>query len=200
MTVPTVFNTYIKPADGWVALTSAAILEFLRVNHTPHHVPIYLGFGSSAPSLVGTTGTGTVTFSTGVPTAGQTVTIGSETYTFGATRTGPFTVAIAATNLLTATNFTAAVNSDSTVASASDTGGVVTLTSVLLGTVGNVALATNATNVAVSGATLTGGTNPATGFRVDCASVHFDGPFTGNVYARIQQNSNDKVFVSVFAN
>jgi len=200
MTVPTVLNTYIRPENGWVQLTSAAIAQFLRVNHTPHHIPLFLGFGTSAPSLVGSAATGTVTFSTGVPTATQTVTVGSETYTFVVTRTTEYQVAIGATNLLTATNFAAAITSDSALVTSSDTGGVVTLTSILEGAVGNYALATTGTNVAVSGAAMTGGVNPNTGFRVDCGSTYFTGPFTGNVYGRIANNSNDKVFVSVFAN
>lgn len=38
------------------------------------------------------------------------------------------------------------------------------------------------------------------GFRVDCDSVHFDGGFTGNLYARIANNSNAAVIISVWQN
>lgn len=193
-------NVTLHPQDGWVEVATSGAAAFLRVSHFPCHIPIFLATGSSAPSLVGSAGTGTVTFSTGVPLATQTVTIGSETYTFAATRTVPFTVAIGATNLLTATNFAAAVNSDSSLVSASDTGGVVTVTSKITNVNGNYALAKTATNVAVSGAAMTGGANPNAGFRDACPSSHFDGAYTGNLYARIPNNSNAEVLISVWQN
>lgn len=199
MTVVTGY-TLLHPQDGWVEIAATSVANFLRINHTPHHIPIFIYVGNSPPATSPAIATGTVTFSTGVPVAAQTVTIGSETYTFVATRTAPFQVAIGGTNLVTATNFAAAVNSDSKLVTASDTSGTVTLTAILGGTVGNYALATNATNVAVSGANMTGGVNVNPGFRIDCATEHFDGAFTGNVYARIQNNSNDKVNVFVWQN
>jgi hypothetical protein len=200
MAAPVTSNATLHPQDGWVLLSSNAPTAFLRVEYFPKHIPVHLAWGSSPPSLAGTAGTGTVTFSTGVPTAGQTVTIGSETYTFAATRTVPFTVAIGGTNLITATNFTAAVQSDSALVSASDTSGVVTLTSKVKTVGGNFALTTNATNVAVSGAALTGGANPNVGFRIPCGGTHFDGAITGNTYARIASNSNGEVVIYAFSN
>lgn len=38
------------------------------------------------------------------------------------------------------------------------------------------------------------------GFRVDCDSVHFDGGFTGNLYARIATTATAKVIVSIWQN
>lgn len=193
-------NVTLHASDGWVQLTAGGAANFLRVSHLPPHIPIFLATGNSAPSMTGTAGTGTFVFSTGVPLATQTIVVGSETYTFGATRTGPFTVAIGATNLITATNFTSAVNTDSTLVTASDTSGTVTLTSKVKNIGGNYATTTAATNVAAGGAALTGGTNPNAGYRDSCPSSHFDGAFTGNLYARIPNNSNGEVTVSVWQN
>ena len=195
MAAPVTSNATLHPQDGWVLLSSNAPSAFLRVEFFPAHIPVHLAWGSSPPSQFGTAGTGTVTFSTGVPTAGQTVTIGSETYTFAASRTVPFTVAIGGTNLVTATNFTAAVNADSALVSAADVSGVVTVTSQLATSAGDYAIATNATNVAVSGAAMTGAANANPGFRLPCGGTHFDGAITGNTYARIATNSNDKVII-----
>jgi hypothetical protein len=36
------------------------------------------------------------------------------------------------------------------------------------------------------------------GFRFCCESEHFNGAYTGNLYGRIQNNSNDEVVVSVW--
>lgn len=93
MASPVTTNVTITPGEGWVALTSANITSFLRVSKFPHHVPVFLAFGSTPPSST---------------TAG--------------------------------------------------------------------------------------------GFRWEEKSTYFQGTLTGNVYARIQNNSNDNVVVSVFAN
>lgn len=191
-------NYTLNPQDGWVQIASGGVTSFLRLNKFPHHIPVFLAFGSSAPSLDPTAATGTVTFSTGVPTAGQTVTIGTEVYTFVASGATGKQVNIAGTNLLTATNFTAVVNAQSAIVTASDTAGVVTLTAISTGPQGNYALATNATNVSVSGAALTGGALMNAGFRWECADIFFECALSNNVYARIQNNSNGPVKVSVF--
>jgi hypothetical protein len=196
-----VTNNYdLKPQDGWVQVAAGGVTSFLRLNKFPHHVPVFLAFGSSAPSMNPVLATGTVTFSTGVPTAGQTVTIGSEVYTFVASGATGKQVNIGGTNLITATNFTAVVNAQSTLVSASDTAGVVTLTAIAAGPVGNYALATNGTNVAVSGAAMTGGALQNAGFRWECSDTWFEGAISNNVYARISNNSNADVRVSVFQN
>jgi hypothetical protein len=41
---------------------------------------------------------------------------------------------------------------------------------------------------------------PSGGFRWDSGCTWFNGPITGNLYARIQNNSNGPVTVSVFSN
>lgn len=109
---------------------------------------------------------GTVTFSTAVPTAGETVTIAGDVFTFAALAdvNTPYEVAIGATLAETATNLKNAINAhrmDFGIALgviASSSAGVVTVKSP--GTAGNaVTLAEAGTNIAVSGGTLSGGTD-----------------------------------------
>lgn len=109
---------------------------------------------------------GTVTFSTAVPTAGETVTINGDVFTFAAAAdvNTPYEVAIGATLTETATNLKNAINAhrnDFGIANgviATSSAGVVTVKSA--GTAGNaVTLAEAGANIAVSGATLSGGTD-----------------------------------------
>ncbi|HOQ61581.1 MAG TPA: hypothetical protein PKZ08_13235 [Vicinamibacterales bacterium] len=112
--------------------------------------------------------TGTVTFSTAVPTAGETVTVNGDVFTFRAAVDADtaYEVAIGATLTETATNLTAAINlnrmnfgveSGSGVI-ATSSAGVVTVKSA--GVAGNaVTLAEAGANIAVSGGTLSGGTD-----------------------------------------
>lgn len=111
------------------------------------------------PAIAAVKATGTVTFS-GLPSAieNQTVDIGDETYTFVVARTEPFQVSVGATAALTAANLNAAVNSDSGIVTTTVSGAVVTVSAVIPDFKGNsINLKTDATNVAVSGTTLTGG-------------------------------------------
>lgn len=197
MTVVTA-NYTLHPQDGWVQIASGGVTSFLRLSKREHHVPVFLAFGSSAPSLNPTAGSGTVTFSGGIPTATQTVTIGSEVYTFVASGAMGNQVNIGVDALTTATNFTAVVNAQSAIVTASDTGGVVTLTAISTGTVGNYALSTTGTHVSVSGAALTGGALMNAGFRWESCEVFFECAIANNTYARISNNANDRVNISVF--
>lgn len=110
--------------------------------------------------------TGTVTFSTAVPTAGETVTINGDVFTFRALADvdDPYEVAIGGTLTDTATNLKNAINAhrmDFGVPSgviATSAAGVVTVKAA--GTAGNaVTLAEAGANIAVSGANLSGGTD-----------------------------------------
>ena len=193
-------NFYIAPSDGWVQIAPTAS-KFIRTSAYPHTHPYYLAFSASAPSLVGvagsgsaafsggvptngqdiaigpetyffkttpvnpndvqihaaTPGVGTVTF-TGLPTANQTVVIGTETYTFKALASNPFEVTIGANATTTATNFVASVvAAPSTLITATSALGVVTVTSILQSATGNYTYSTSATNTGVGGATLLGG-------------------------------------------
>jgi len=106
--------------------------------------------------------TGTVTFSTAVPTAGDTVTINGQEITFVDADPNGMEIEIAATIGEQATalaNFvndmSAALGVTATVAAA-----VATLTAVAPGAAGNaITLVKDGDNIAVSGATLTGGTD-----------------------------------------
>lgn len=109
---------------------------------------------------------GTVTFSVAVPTAGETVTINGDVFTFAAAVdvNTPYEVAIGATLTETATNLKNAINAhrmDFGIAGgviATSAVGVVTVKSP--GVAGNaVTLAEAGTNIAVSGGTLAGGTD-----------------------------------------
>lgn len=175
-------NFYIAPSDGWTLIATAP--KFARVSGFPHTEPYYIYAGSSPPSLTPVAATGTVTFSTGLPTAGQTITVGTEVYTFRATRTVAFEITIGATFTATAQNFLTAVNTDSTLVVASGAAAVITLTAKAAGAQGNIALATNATNVAVSGAALTGGLDVILG-QLNCYHpFKVNVTMTENLYAR----------------
>lgn len=43
-------NFMINPQDGWVKINSGDTANFLRVHHFPCHNPIFLAFGTSAPT------------------------------------------------------------------------------------------------------------------------------------------------------
>lgn len=176
-------NTYVGPADGWVQIASAP--AFVRVTAFPVTHPYYLFAGSSAPSLVASAASGTVTFTTGVPTAGQNVTIGSEVYVFRASASLPFEVTIGGTNLLTAVNFAAIVNAQSTLVNASNTAGTVTITAKAVGTQGNYGLTKTAANVSVSGAALTGGTNITVGVLMHKHPFKVNVTMTEKLYVRV---------------
>lgn len=114
----------------------------------------------------GSTGfaTGTVTFSTAAPSADETVVIGGRTYTFKAAVANPDEVLPGATISAAAANLAAAINNGSgggapnALVTASANAGVVTLTALVPGDEGNaITLTETGTNIAVSGATLTGG-------------------------------------------
>lgn len=162
---PITANTYVGPQDGWVQIAATAA-TFIRVSAYPHTHPFQVFFGSSAPSLFPVRGSGTVTFSTGVPVAGQTITVGTEVYTWRAAATLPFEVTIGTDDTTSATNFTAAVNTFSQIVTASLTSLVVTLTSNLSGSLGNFALATTSAHTAVSGSAFTAGAEVVQGITV----------------------------------
>lgn len=91
--------------------------------------------------------------------SGDTITVGTETFTFKTARTGSGEITVSANNTTQAHNIAAAITADiPAVATADHTDGVVTVTSTVMGTDGNdITLAESATGVAVSGTTLTGG-------------------------------------------
>lgn len=195
-------NTYISPDDGWTQIADSP--KFVRVTGYPHTHPYYLAAGSSAPSLVAIAGSGAVTFTTGVPIANETVTIGTEVYTFKAARASAFQVTIGATNLLTAANFLTAITTDSTLVTGTRASGVVTLTSIAVGTQGNYALSEAATNVTVGGAAFTGGVDITAGVLVAHRPFVVNVTMAEKLYARVvnpvpnSNKMNGKLRLDVF--
>lgn len=112
-----------------------------------------------------TLASGTVTFSTAVPVAGDKVTIAGNDLTFSADGAGPMEVEIGGTMAATATNLANAINDLSSALGVTATAAlaVTTITAAGPGTGGNaITLAKTAAtpaNITVSGATLTGGTD-----------------------------------------
>lgn len=128
--------------------------------------------------------TGTITISGGVPTAADTVDIGDETYTFVASATDPFEVEIGGTASETGDNLEAAIMADSALVSASNSGGVVTITALEPGFAGNsIALAESADNVAVSGPELTDGEDEGPAIAANPLATATDGAGTVTITA-----------------
>lgn len=200
MTVSTL-NYTISAEDGWTLVATNPSYIHVRCNH---NAPWYIYVSASAPSLTSAIATGTVNI-TGLPVAAETVTIGGQIYTWraavGATANE---VKIGADATACAANLAAAINlgagsgtvyGSATTLNASVTAspaiGVITLTSRLAGTAGNAVTLTEAsTNLTVSGATLTGGTDPNVGLRVSentgDSRDHYEktGATTATVYVR----------------
>lgn len=195
-------NFYIAENDGWVEIASAP--TEVRVSGFPHSHPYYLYAGSSAPSLnsVLSTGTITVTNVSGGPTATETFTIGTEVYTFVAARAAPFEVTIGADETATAANIVAAITADSSLVSASNAAGVVTLVAQTLP--GGYALSEAATDVAVSAANMTTGTEPVEGILMCHHPFETYNKMTDKLYARIvnpvptAKRPNGKLRLDVF--
>lgn len=123
--------------------------------------------GATVTAQGGVKATGTVTFATAVPVNNDVVTVNGVPFTFRTSPVGPHDIGV--TGLLTVTDAAVALvnavrNSvDVRVmqATPSNAAGVVTFTFNVFGTAGNAfTLAKTGTNIAVSGATLTGGANP----------------------------------------
>lgn len=176
-------NTFVGTQDGWVQIANAP--AFVRVTAFPATHPYYLYAGASAPSLTAAAATGTVTFTSGVPTAGQTITVGTEVYTFRTSASLPFEVTIGGTNLLTAVNFTTIVNAQSTLVNASNTTGTVTLTAKAAGAQGNYGLSKTASNVSVSGAAFTGGADIVLGVLMCHHPFKVNVTMTEKLFARV---------------
>ena len=103
--------------------------------------------------------TGSITVA-GIPTIGQTLTIGGIVYTFTASQVNPFDIAITEPASITtvATAITTRINARDRNVVATRSGAVITLTAIALREDGNlVTLTTTASNLTLSGLALTGG-------------------------------------------
>jgi hypothetical protein len=178
-------NVYIAPSDGWTQIADSP--KFIRVSGFPHTHPYYLYAGSAAPANnAAVQASGTLTFATGVPIANETVTIGSEVWTFKASRGAAYQVTIGATNAITAANFVAAVNLDSTVVFASAASNVVTVKPYVAGVSGNsIATTETATNVSWGGALMTGGVDIVEGILVCHHPFKVNVTMAEKLYARV---------------
>jgi hypothetical protein len=121
--------------------------------------------GATLVQTGGAKASGTVTFSTSAPVNNDSVTIAGVAFVFKTTPAGPNEMGIPASINAAAAALVEAVNdSDSGVSDivvATAAAGVVTLTARLFGVAANAyTLAKSGSNIAVSGATLTGGTAP----------------------------------------
>ena len=135
-----------SPSDGQNVAVGPEVWTF----RTSPTLPNDVGIGAATP------GTASIVFAGGVPTNTQTIIIGTDTYeavTSGATG---LQFNIGGTNLITATNFAAAVNGGSSIITAVDTAGTVVVTSVLDTTVGNYTI-TNTLSHVTAPAAMTGG-------------------------------------------
>lgn len=195
-------NFLVNAEDGWVKI--AEDVAFLRVSAVPRkHSFLITDTASGAPAPVATRATGTITFSGGVPTADDTVTIGGQVFVFKASAASALQVTIGADEAATATNLAAKINSNSTVVTATKSGGVVTVTANAPGTGGNaIVLTTDADNTAVSGSgTLTNAVNAAPYVLVnECDGPFFvDVPIAGEIYVKVIDSQPDyPVRIDVF--
>jgi hypothetical protein len=186
----TTTDLYVRPEDGWV-LAATAPAAFLLIK-PENFFPWWVYVAAAPPAATTTRATGAVIFG-GLPVAAETVTIGGEVFTFRAAAALPFEVTIGADANATAVNFAAAVNTYSTVVTATASLGTVTLTARSPGTAGNaVSLAEAATNTTVSGAFLTTGVDAAVGVPMGRDSnnrleaFEMQNGTAGNVYIRMR--------------
>ena len=128
---------------------------------------IDLATGLGSGQVVGVKAAGTVVFS-GLPVADEVCAANGNTYTFKAAATGNTEVTIGADATETAGNSVASVQGRDPALNAINVAGTVTISAAFTGAYGNaITLSETATNVTVSGATLTGG--------VDAVSITGDG-------------------------
>ncbi len=184
-------NFFIKAEDGWIKVAGAC--DFVRITPVPQSGGFSLFHSGSAPPVNSTQASGTITLSSTGPTNTQTVTVNGLVYTFKTSPSGPRDVQIGVDNPTTASSLASVITSQDTVhVAAVAVGSVVTVNAVEPGTAGNsITLAQSASNVAVSGATLSGAVDLAVGVVVNCKFV-CNVPFAGNLYARVDSTLPDR--------
>lgn len=50
MAAPTITSVKIKPGTGWQQIAATGITAFMRINHTPCHVPLFITVAASLPT------------------------------------------------------------------------------------------------------------------------------------------------------
>lgn len=153
----------VRVKDASVSLQNDSTGSFQCDNISLPNLALWFrGYQTTNIELGSVTATGTVTLSTTGPAADDTVTIGGNVLTFVAANPGPMEVLIGGTLGATATNLANAINdlTNALGVTATANAGVVTVSANAPGTGGNaITLAKNGDNIAVSGASLAGGTN-----------------------------------------
>lgn len=187
------------------ALTAASSDDLIPIVDDPSGTPVTkkITFGNFKNSLGGATSlatratktnsikaTGSFNANGGNGNIGDTCAIGSETWTFVATRTVAFEVSLGVDSKSSMQNLTSAINADSTTTDASwDGNNVCALQAKVAGTVGNRTLTVVSSKFAASGATMTGGVNGSGAGSVD-GEICFDSSFiyiwdnTGSVWKK----------------
>ena len=155
----------VRQKDASVTLQNDSSGSFQCDNISLPNLALWFrGIQTSRVEAGSASGTGTLTIATAVPIAGDKFTIGGNDIVFSADGDGPMEVEIGGTITATAVNLANFINDTPSLGvTASPAVGVVTLTAIAPGEVGNAitlakTFATGA-NGTVSGATLTGGTD-----------------------------------------
>jgi hypothetical protein len=187
-------ETYGGPAELFFSDTPPVATKHIRIAAPAGGLTLPLGAviretGALATITAGTAASGTFTVAAGNAANSDTLVIMGRTYTFRTTLSGgglPNEILIGGNATQTAQNVVAAINgatgegtlygagtTQNELVSATNSGGVVTLTARQVGTVGNaITLVATGANLSVSGATLTGGVNPtSTAFGILAAPI-----------------------------
>ena len=175
-----------RPADGGTITVGSVTYRFVGAFDNPGPDDILIGANQAATetalaaaingrSLIpATAATGSVLFLGGIPTVNQTVTIGSETYTFVVLRAAAFQVTIGVDETSTGDNLVTALTADSALVNGVNAAGDVGLTAKTAGYAGNsITLATNADNTSVPDPTMINGNDagPAIAANVDASAA-----------------------------
>ncbi len=143
----TLLGGVCRTVFSWVDIQSLTNIAFGQHNG----LSIWQSGSEADITPVAASATGTITI-TGTPVANETFVVGSQTFTFKASRAGAGEVTISSNNSTQATNIVTAIGLDLATVTAVANTNVVTLTVVATGVAGNATVLTeNATGVAVAG-------------------------------------------------
>lgn len=186
----------VTPTAVGASKTFTFSYAFSNVEFDVSEIPVVLDTAKDTivcalPNDISVQAVGTFTF-TGLPTAGQTVTIGSRVYTFRAVAAYPGEVTIGANGDATATNLIDAINGDddaetpahADVTAATGGASIVDVTAIEYGAAGNsVATTDTASNASWGDVTLTSGSSDGTALHVSDPFIH-EGQFLSIWYDR----------------
>lgn len=159
---------------------------------------VNLDNGTATGDVVGVKATGTFTFSGGLPIAAQTMEVNGTTYTFVASSAGPTEITIGANETATAANAASIISANDPEVDAVNVGGTLTISAANTGEYGNaITISESATNVTVSGATLSGGVDKVviTGDGVDALGTAL--PTASKIHGILVTATSGKVTMAV---